>query len=145
MLKWIKRIIWVALGVGIIAGLVVSSLPKPLAVDMQVLKVGPMRVMVEEDGRTRVKDRYVISAPLGGNLARIELDAGDEVEAGTVLARIMPIDPPLLDARTRAGGGGPGSRRAGGPSAGGLDERAGAGGRRVRDPRGGAPAGARGA
>jgi HlyD family secretion protein len=49
-----------------------------------------------------VKDRYVISAPLSGNLARIELHAGDAVDVDTVLARIVPIAPPLLDARTRA-------------------------------------------
>lgn len=102
MLKWLKRILGILAAVGLVAALIVSSLPKPLRVDLHRVATGPMRVAVEEDGRTRVKDRYVISAPLGGNLARIELHAGDEVDVQTVLARIVPIDPPLLDARTRA-------------------------------------------
>lgn len=102
IIKWLKRVVWILVAVGIVAALVVTSLPKALPVDVQTIRRAPMRVSIEEDGRTRVKDRHFISAPLGGNLARIELDPGDEVEAGTVLARIVPIAPPLLDARTRA-------------------------------------------
>jgi HlyD family secretion protein len=49
-----------------------------------------------------VKDRYVLSAPLTGNVARMELDPGDAVDEGAVLARIVPIEPPLMDARSRA-------------------------------------------
>jgi HlyD family secretion protein len=59
-------------------------------------------VTVDEDGRTRVKDRYVVSAPLAGDLARIELRPGDEVNAETVLARLLPLPAPLLDARSQA-------------------------------------------
>jgi len=57
---------------------------------------------VDEDGQARVADRYVVSAPLTGRVARIELDPGDEVKAGDVVARIVPLDPPLLDERTRS-------------------------------------------
>jgi HlyD family secretion protein len=63
---------------------------------------GPLLVTVDEDGRTRVKDRYTVSAPLLANLARIELTPGDVVQPGAVLARLVPLQPPLLDARTRA-------------------------------------------
>jgi HlyD family secretion protein len=70
-------------------------------VEIMEAKRGPMLVTVDEEGRTRVKDRYVVSAPLMGNLARIELRPGDPVEPGTVVARLVPLAPPLLDARSR--------------------------------------------
>src|SRR5262249_38958955 len=56
----------------------------------------------DEDGQSRVKDRYVVSAPLGGNMGRLELHPGDLVHAGDVIAHIVPLAPPLLDARARA-------------------------------------------
>ena len=77
-------------------------MPKPQAVDVGEVTPGPMRVTVDEVARARVKDRYVVSAPLAGNLARIELRAGDRVKEKTVVARILPVDPPLLDARSRS-------------------------------------------
>jgi HlyD family secretion protein len=61
-----------------------------------------MRVTVDEAARTRVKDRYVVGAPLTGDLLRVELRAGDKIAKGAVLARLMPMASPLLDPRTRA-------------------------------------------
>jgi HlyD family secretion protein len=62
-----------------------------------------MQLTVDEDGKTRVQERFVVSAPLSGQLARIDLEAGDAVEAGkTLLATIAPVDPSLLDERTRS-------------------------------------------
>jgi HlyD family secretion protein len=62
-----------------------------------------LQVTVNEDGRTRIKERYVVSTPLGGRLLRVELKAGDVVEAGkTLLTAIEPTEPELLDPRTRA-------------------------------------------
>jgi HlyD family secretion protein len=63
---------------------------------------GPLRVTVEEEGRTRVRDRYVLYAPVAGYLRRIELDVGDAVEAGAVLATLDPLRPATLDQRSRA-------------------------------------------
>lgn len=90
------------LGLGAVSAIVVAWLPKPIPVELSTVDEGPLLVTVDEDGRTRVKDRYVVSAPLMANLARIELTPGDVVEPGTVLARLVPLDPPLLDERTRA-------------------------------------------
>ncbi|MBY0274570.1 efflux RND transporter periplasmic adaptor subunit [Candidatus Binatia bacterium] len=75
-------------------------LPPPIAVDVAPVSRGPFEEVVEEDGRTRVHDRYVVSAPLSGRLERIALRAGDRVEDGAVVAIIQPTAPPLLDART---------------------------------------------
>jgi HlyD family secretion protein len=68
---------------------------------MATVSRGPLRVTVDEDGQARVKDRYVVSAPLAGSLGRIELDAGDAIHEGDVLARIAPVAPALLDVRAR--------------------------------------------
>ena len=89
---------------GGLAGMLAYALaPRPVAADLARVERGPMRVTVDEDGLTRVKERYVVSAPLGGRLARTELHSGDAVVAGnTVLASIEPAEPTLLDARSVA-------------------------------------------
>ena len=92
---------------GLLALLVASAvwlalralMPAPIAVDVARARRGPFEEVVEEDGRTRVHDRFVVSAPLSGRLERIALRAGDRVEEGTVVAVIQPTAPPLLDAR----------------------------------------------
>lgn len=100
--KWLKRGLWVFLGLGLLAMIVVAFLPKPVPVDLVQARVGAMRVTVDEDGRTRVTDRFVVGAPLSGNLGRIELDPGDRVEDGQVIARLVPLARPLMDAQSRA-------------------------------------------
>ena len=60
-------------------------------------------VTIDEDGKTRVKERFIVTAPLAGQMLRIDLEEGDPVETGkTLLASIEPVDPTLLDARTRS-------------------------------------------
>jgi HlyD family secretion protein len=86
----------------VVALIVVAWLPNPIEVEVATVTRGPLVVTVNEDGRTRVKDRYIVSAPVTGNLARHELEAGDAIEEQQVLARLVPLPPPLLDARTRA-------------------------------------------
>jgi HlyD family secretion protein len=61
-----------------------------------------LEVFIEEDGRTKMRERYVVSAPISGALARIELEPGDAVTEGQVVARFDPPSPALLDARTKA-------------------------------------------
>jgi HlyD family secretion protein len=87
-----------------IAGVIVwAFLPQPLVVDAATVKRMPLQVTVDEDGKTRIKERYVVSAPLAGKLQRIDLLPGDRVEAGrTVLAILEPTEPQFLDARTIA-------------------------------------------
>jgi HlyD family secretion protein len=84
-------------------GLVWSFWPQPVLVEVTEVARGPLRVTVDEDGRTRVRERYVVAAPLTGRLQRIELDPGDRVTAGeTVLAIMDPQEPELLDPRALA-------------------------------------------
>ncbi|MBX3427802.1 MAG: HlyD family efflux transporter periplasmic adaptor subunit [Pirellulales bacterium] len=83
------------------AALVYGLMPAPVEVDMAAVTRGDIRDTVDQDGKTRIRERYVVSAPLGGRLLRIDLDPGDEIESGeTLLAIIEPRDPDLLDART---------------------------------------------
>jgi HlyD family secretion protein len=77
-------------------------LPKPVPVELASVTQGALEVTVTEDGQARVKDRYVVSSPLAGSLARIELRAGDLVEQSQVLARVVPLASPLLDPRSRS-------------------------------------------
>lgn len=76
--------------------------PRPLAVEVARVDRGPFETTVDEDGRTRLRDRYVVAAPLAGRLGRITLRAGDPVEAGAVLATLAAPPSPMRDARTVA-------------------------------------------
>jgi HlyD family secretion protein len=100
--KWIRRGVFWLLGLGVVSMIVVAFLPKPAPVDVAKVSFAPLEVSIAEDGRTRIKDRYVVSAPLAANLTRIELSAGDAVEPGQVVARLTSLRAPLLDTRTRA-------------------------------------------
>jgi HlyD family secretion protein len=87
-----------------LAALVALALrPSPVPVELATVTRGSMRVTLDEDGETRVRDRYVVSAPLAGRVLRIVLEPGDPVVANrTVLATFLPMAPALLDVRTRA-------------------------------------------
>jgi len=90
------------LAVATVAALLWGFWPAPLLVDAAVVRAAPLRVTVEEEGQTRVKDRFVLSAPVAGFLQRIQLDVGDGVEQGQVLAILEPLRPEVLDPRSRA-------------------------------------------
>lgn len=102
-----KRVVrWSILGLValvIATVLIVAFRPQPVAVEIAEVVRGSMQVGVEDDGKTRIRERYVVSAPLAGRLQRITLDPGDAVIAGqTLLAAIEPTDPSLLDVRALA-------------------------------------------
>ena len=63
----------------IVGGLVWSFWPQPLAVEFASVTRGPLRVTVDEDGKTRIRERYVVSTPLAGRLLRIDPEPGDSV------------------------------------------------------------------
>lgn len=96
-----RRVLLVALGLALVTLLAWAWWPKAVEVDAARVERGPMQVTVNEEGITRVVDRYVVSAPVAGRLRRIELKAGEPVQEGEVVARIEPAEPPLLDVRTR--------------------------------------------
>jgi HlyD family secretion protein len=95
-LPWLGGLLLIAL---IVAGL----WPRPAKVEVATVERGPLTVTVDEEGMTRVRNRYFVSAPVAGRLRRIDWKAGAEVVAGkTVLAVIEGGDADFLDARTQA-------------------------------------------
>jgi HlyD family secretion protein len=87
----------------VLAIVAVAMWPESMEVDVAPVDAGPMQVTIDEDGETRVRDRFVISAPVSGRLQRIELEPGDPVIRGrTVLVRLTPAESPLIDSRSRA-------------------------------------------
>lgn len=90
-------------GAAILLALIVAGLwPKPIPVETARAAVGTLRATVDEEGKTRIKQRYVVSAPVTGQLRRIPFKAGAEIKAGDPVATIDPVAPALLDARTRS-------------------------------------------
>jgi HlyD family secretion protein len=81
-----------ALGGLAVAGAAIALFrPTPIAVDLATVQRGELEVLVVEEGRTRVRDRFEISAPVAGRVQRIMLDEGDSIEAGQVVAQIDPL------------------------------------------------------
>jgi HlyD family secretion protein len=83
-----------------IAALIWAFTPKPAIVELAEVTRGRFEQTIDEDGKTRVRERYVVSAPLAGRVQRIALKAGDAVARGAVLAAMTPATPPFIDART---------------------------------------------
>jgi len=91
-----------ALAGALLAALAWGFWPRPVLVEDAAVSRGPLQVTIEEEGRTRVKDRFVISAPVAGYLRRIELDVGDTLTQGQTVAVLEPLRSEVLDPRSRA-------------------------------------------
>jgi HlyD family secretion protein len=98
----VKRALWALLALALAAAIAYGLRPSPVTVETAAVARGTFLLTVDEDGRTRVKDRYLVSAPLAGRVGRLALRAGDGVEQGEVLVRMVPVASPLLDPRARA-------------------------------------------
>jgi HlyD family secretion protein len=93
----------VLLSVGVMAVILAAALwPETIAVETATIGRGPLVVTIDEEGRTRVRERYVVAAPVGGRILRLDLEPGDRVEKGATVARVHAEAAPLLDARSRA-------------------------------------------
>ena len=76
--------------------------PRPIQVDIGEAKLGSMTLTIDEEGRTRVRDAYIVSTPVAGRLMRVEAKPGDPViKNDTVVAQMRPTNPAALDVRTR--------------------------------------------
>ena len=100
-MRWLTRSLLLVGGIALLAVLGWAFWPSPVVVETARVKRQHFEEAILEDGQTRVRERYVVAAPLAGTLLRIELKAGDQVEAGTDVASILPNRPPLLDLRAR--------------------------------------------
>ncbi len=92
-----------SLGVALAGGIAaVAFWPESVDVDTAAVVRTAMQVSIDEEGETRVRDRFVVSAPVAGRLSRIELEPGDAVVENGVVAHFSPADAPLIDTRSRA-------------------------------------------
>jgi HlyD family secretion protein len=97
-----RVLFWVPIGLAVAGALVLAFRPEPVAVETAAVTRGPVVVAVDGEGVTRARELYVVSAPLTGRLLRVDLEVGDPVTGGeTVVGRILPTAPSLLDVRTR--------------------------------------------
>jgi HlyD family secretion protein len=99
----VRKLVPYAIGAALLISLILAFKPKPVQVEVATVATAPLVVTVLEEGKTRIRHRYMISPPLAGMLRRVELRAGARVEAGkTVLAMIDPQPASFLDPRSRA-------------------------------------------
>ena len=98
-----RKTLMIAGGIAVLGGLLwlAQRSPAQLASTARVTR-GPLEVVFQEEGKTRVKQRYLITAPVAGTVRRITLQAGDAVQAGQTLAEMEPSASTLLDPRARS-------------------------------------------
>jgi HlyD family secretion protein len=99
---WRQRILLAVLLLLAILAIVWAFLPRPVPVETAAVSTGPLRVTVEEEGKTRLRDRFVVSAPIAGYVRRVGLEVGDPVAKGQALAALEPLRAEALDPRARA-------------------------------------------
>lgn len=98
-----KTKIWIiAAALFVIALLVYGFMPKAVEVETAKAETGPMMVTVDEEGKTRVRERYVLSAPVSGYMRRVSFEAGDAVAKGQTVVVLEPMRSEVLDPRSRA-------------------------------------------
>jgi len=99
----LRKVITWALALGLLGLIGYGLRPRPIEVETGVVARGPLTVHVVEEGKTRIRNRYVVSAPVAGQMRRVAFKNGDKVKAGeTVITQIEPAIAPLLDPRAKA-------------------------------------------
>lgn len=97
-----RRFFVITVGAVVLIAVIYGFIPRPVPVEIAAVERGPLRVTIEEEGRTRVRDRFVVSAPVAGYLRRITLEVGDTVTKGDRVAALEPLRSTVLDPRSRA-------------------------------------------
>jgi HlyD family secretion protein len=98
----VRRTIAVLIGLGVLALIAWALWPQPVPVDMAAIRRGPLEVTVEDEGVTRIREVYTVSAPILGRMLRSPREVGDEVVADkTLVAEIAPTAPTFLDVRSQ--------------------------------------------
>ena len=95
-----RHVGWAAAGAAAVAALAWAFAPRAVPVETAVVERGRFEQSIEEDGRTRLRDRFTISAPATARLARITLREGDRVKAGDTVAVLTPVMPAMIDERS---------------------------------------------
>jgi HlyD family secretion protein len=94
------KIYWAVAGFVVLAAIVYTLLPRPAEADLVRIDRGDVRLEIVDEARTRMHDVYVVSAPVAGRVLRVDVEAGDDVVAGTTLARMAQAAAGFLDTRS---------------------------------------------
>lgn len=97
-----RRVFIIAVLSAVVLAVIYGFMPQPVTVDISKAARATMKVVIEEEGKTRVRDRFVVSAPVSGHLRRITLKVGDIVKKGQTIAVLEPVRSGVLDPRSRA-------------------------------------------
>src|SRR6516165_1158099 len=95
------RLSWIAVLIGAAAVVAWWLIPRAVLVETAPVTTGRFIATVDEDGKTRIRERYIVAAPLAGQSTRVRFKAGDAVKAGDVIGSILPAPPAFLDPRSR--------------------------------------------
>lgn len=101
-MTWRRWIVVFALLGAVALSVAYGFRPGPVLVEAARVTRGALQAAVEEEGRTRVADRFVVSSPVAGTARRIDLDVGDRVAKGQSLVVVEPLQAGALDPRSRA-------------------------------------------
>ena len=86
-----RKAIYLLTGLGAIVAIGFTLRPSPLPVDLATVKRGDLAIAIDAEGKTRIRSRFIISTPVAGKLERIQLDEGDLVTQGEIIAQIDPL------------------------------------------------------
>lgn len=100
--QWRRRIVLALIALLVVWGLFQGFRPQAVEVDLGTARRAPLRVTIEQEGRTRVLDRYVVAAPVNAYARRVPFDVGHAVERGATLVELEPVRAEVLDVRRRA-------------------------------------------
>ena len=101
-MPWRNRIVAIVIALLALLFILWAFLPRPVPVDTAKVSKGPLSVTVEEEGKTRLRDRFVVSSPVTGYAVRVDLDVGDTVRKGQSVVTLEPLRADSLDPRSRA-------------------------------------------
>ena len=97
-----RKILVISVILIVVALLIYGFLPKTQEVDIVPVTRGPLQITIEEEGRTRLKERFTVSAPTAGYMRRVNVKVGDPIKKGQILAVLEPLQSQALDPRSRA-------------------------------------------
>ncbi|HET9485203.1 MAG TPA: hypothetical protein VFO79_14675, partial [Xanthomonadales bacterium] len=95
------KLVGIAIALALAVLLLMLLRPHAIRVELEPVRTAPLRVTFVEEGRTRLRDRYLVVAPVAGLVRRIELEQGDPVAAGQVVAELEASPATLLDPANR--------------------------------------------
>ena len=100
--RWLARGAGLLVALGVVAGVVFAVAPRPVPVDVVEAANGPLAITVQDDGKTRLRDRTIVSTPVAGRVSRVTLRPGDEIREGQIITHVVPQLPALVDERSLA-------------------------------------------